>query len=104
MAAVIYGGPVSARNTVRPTLAGTQFPHPNLVDHPLITPDVQFALLTAVDETGDASLGDLADAIPEHPQPISAVLALVDAGLLAIDLVSAFGASCRVWRIGPALR
>lgn len=102
MAEAIYGGPVSARNTVGATQAGPQLPHPNLVVHPLITPDVQVALLTAVDETGDASLGDLADAIPAHPQPISAVLALVDAGLLAIDLVSAFDAACRVWRIDTA--
>ncbi|CAA2136889.1 hypothetical protein [Methylobacterium bullatum] len=102
MAEAIYGGPVSARNTVRPTLTGPQLPHHDIVVHPLITPDVQVALLAAVDETGDACLGDLADAIPAHPQPISAVLALVDAGLLAIDLFSAFDASCRVWRIDPA--
>lgn len=99
MAEAIYGGPLSARNVVQPTLAGPQFPHPDLVVHPLITPDVQVALLAAVDETGDACLGDLADAIPAHLQPISAVLALVDAGVLAIDLASAFDASCRVWRI-----
>ncbi|KAA0121726.1 hypothetical protein CIW48_22435 [Methylobacterium sp. P1-11] len=102
MAEAIYGGPMSARNTVRATLAGPSLPHPDLVVHPLITPDVQVALLAAVDETGDACLGDLADAIPAHPQPISAVLALVDAGLLAIDVVSPFDASCRVWRIDPA--
>lgn len=102
MAASIYGGLVSARNASRPTLAGPQFPHPHLVDHPLLTPEVQAALFAAMDGTGESTLSDLADAIPEHPQPISAVLALVDAGLLALDLVAAFDASCRVWRIGPA--
>ncbi len=80
MAEAIYGRPVSARNTARPTLAGPPIPHPDLVVHPLINPDVQVALLAAVDETGDACLGDLANVIPAHPQPISAVLALVDAG------------------------
>jgi hypothetical protein len=102
MAKAIYGGHMSARNTVRPTPAGSAPPHPDLVLHPLITPDLQVALLAAVDETGDSCLGRLADAIPAHPQPISAVLALVDAGLLAMDLVSAFDASCRVWRIDTA--
>lgn len=102
MAEAIYGGRMSACNTVRPTLAGSTRPHSDLVVHPLITPEVQVTLLAAVDETGDASLGDLADAIAPHPQPISAILALVDAGVLAIDLVSAFDASCRVWRISPA--
>lgn len=99
MAGTIYGAAAPARNLFRPVPAGGGHAHPDLVDHPLITPDVQLALLAAVDETGDAALGDLAFAIPDHPQPISAVIALVDAGLLGIDLASAFDASCRVWRL-----
>ncbi|TXN22870.1 hypothetical protein [Methylobacterium sp. WL9] len=98
MAEIIYGAAMPVRNLVRHMPAGGLQAHPDLVDHPLITPDVQLMLLAAVEETGDAALGDLASAIPDHPQPISAVIALVDAGLLGIDMVSAFDASCRVWR------
>ncbi|MCJ2096690.1 MULTISPECIES: hypothetical protein [unclassified Methylobacterium] len=99
MAETIYGAAASVCNLGRPTRAGRARPHPDFVDHPLITPDVQVRLLAAVDETGDAALSDLAFAIPDHPQPISAVLALVDAGILGIDLASVFDASCRVWRL-----
>ncbi|GAB6842895.1 hypothetical protein HNR00_005067 [Methylorubrum rhodinum] len=102
MAKAIYGGPVSACNTILTMPTGSASLLPDTVSHPLITPYVQIALLAALNGTGGSSLGDLADAIPAHPQPISAVLALVDAGLLGIDLVSAFDASCRVWRNPPA--
>lgn len=100
MAEAIYGGPVPAGKTARTVLADPVPPHPDLVLHPLVGPDVQIALLAAVDAAGGASLGALAEAIPGHDRPISAVLALVDAGLLALDCASPFDASCRVWRTG----
>jgi hypothetical protein len=66
--------------------------------HPELTPEIRDALLAAVDRAGIAGIGELAAAIPHHPRPISAVLALVDTGLLALDLQSGFDASLRVWR------
>ena len=72
--------------------------HPGLIEHPDLTPEVQVALLAAVDEAVITELGDLASVIPDHPRPISAVLALVDAGLLALDLQAGFDASLSVWR------
>ena len=98
MAAAIYGGLVPACNTVRPFRAGHDASHPDLVDHPHLTPEVQVALLAAIEETGDASLGDLAGAVPGCERPISAVLALVDAGILILDVAAPFDASCRVRR------
>jgi len=84
--------PASAGAPPVPPGSGTAAVHPGL------TPEVQVALLTAVDEAVIAELGDLAGVIPDHPRPISAVLALVDAGLLALDLQAGFDASLRVWR------
>jgi hypothetical protein len=65
-----------------------------------VTPDDLVAIMTALEESGGTrEIGDLAWAIPHCPRPISAILALVDAGLLAIDLEGAFDASTRVTRI-----
>jgi hypothetical protein len=94
--------PVSDLSRARLPLADSQNAgprHPGLVDHPLVTPEVQFALLAAVDETACAELGDLVDAIPDHPQPLSAVLALVDAGLIGLEFNAPFDRHLRVWRI-----
>ena len=99
MATAIYGGPLSARNGDPAVFSTPTLAHPGLVAHPLITAEVQVCLLATIDETGDATLDDLARAIPDHDRPVSAVLALVDAGVLGIDLAAPFDASCRVWRL-----
>lgn len=101
MAVQDSGDCVADRNLFSPSpqhVADQSPLHPGIVRHPLLTPDVQVALLTAMDETGDASLTDLADAIPDHPRPISAVLAMIDAGLAEFDLTSPFDAHIRISR------
>jgi hypothetical protein len=90
--------PASAGAPPVPPGSGPTAVHPGLIEHPDLTPEVQVALLAAVDEAVIAELGDLACVIPDHPRPISAVLALVDAGLLALDLQAGFDASLSVWR------
>jgi hypothetical protein len=40
--------------------------HPGLNEHPDLTPEVQVALLAAVDEAVIAELGDLAGVIPDY--------------------------------------
>lgn len=65
-----------------------------------VTPDEHIAIMAALEETGGVrEIGDLAEAIPRCPRPISAVFALADAGLLAIDLAAPFDAATRVARI-----
>ena len=67
---------------------------------PGVTPEEHLAILAALEETGGVrEIGDLAEAVPGCQRPISAVLALVDAGLLAIDLAAPFDAATRVARI-----
>lgn len=65
-----------------------------------VSPDEIVAILAALDETGGTrEIGDLALAIPACPRPISAILALVDAGRLAIDPLAPFDAQMQVTRI-----
>jgi len=64
-------------------------------------PDVRAILLEAVGIAGVVRLGDLVGAIPGHPQPLSAVLSLVDQGLLGIDLGAPFDPDLGLWRLRP---
>lgn len=66
-----------------------------------VSPDDLVAVMTALDEFGGVrEIGELAEAIPGCTRPISAILALVDAGLLAIDCEAHFDASTQVTRVG----
>ncbi|MGV3575224.1 MAG: hypothetical protein ACO1O4_08840 [Devosia sp.] len=56
-----------------------------LVQHPALSPSDQVQILSVVDATGSASLGDIVAELPGHGQAVSAVLALVSAGVLAMD-------------------
>jgi hypothetical protein len=65
-----------------------------------VAPDEIVAILASLDETGGTrEIGDLARAIPACRRPISAILALVDAGRLAIDPLAPFDAQMQVTRI-----
>ncbi|HEX2172023.1 MAG TPA: hypothetical protein VHL09_06215 [Dehalococcoidia bacterium] len=64
-------------------------------------PDVRAILLAAAGTADVVRLGDLVDAVPDHPQPLSAVLALVDQGLLGIDLEAPFDPDLGLWRLRP---
>jgi hypothetical protein len=115
MADAVYGGPAPAckcdcdltpvaappvpRNPAaphRPAPHGLN--HPGLVRHPLITPDVQVRLLQAADAEAGVTLGDLVAAIPDHPRPVAAILALIEAGWLMEELRAPFDANLRIWR------
>ena len=65
---------------------------PRIVDgvvvHPLLTASDQVVILAVIDETGSASVGDVAAVLPDHPDPVGAVLAMVAAGVLDADVKS----------------
>lgn len=64
-----------------------------------VTPEVRTALLCAADQNGGViDLDSLVAAIPDHPQPLCAILSLVDAGVLALDATAPFGGDLRLWR------
>lgn len=58
--------------------------HPGLVAHPLVTPGVQVQILSVVDATGSASIGDLIAALPEHADPVGAIFALITNTVLQV--------------------
>ncbi|MBU1334474.1 MAG: hypothetical protein KJ944_11730 [Alphaproteobacteria bacterium] len=58
--------------------------HPGLVGHALLTPSVQVQILSVVDATGSASIGDIIAELPGHTDPVGAVFALITAGVLAV--------------------
>jgi hypothetical protein len=72
--------------------------HPGLVMHPFVSPEDQVAILAAVNEAVVVELGDLVAALPHHPRPITAILALIEAGLLAVDFRAPFDSNVRIWR------
>lgn len=58
--------------------------HPGLVVHPLVSPGIQVQILSVVDATGDATIGDIIAELPGHPDPVGAIFALAAAGVLAV--------------------
>src|SRR5690606_22042613 len=56
---------------------------PGLVNDPLVDEDAQVTILSRLDETGSAALGELAALLVDHPKPVKAVLQLVRHGLLS---------------------
>ncbi|MGP9819359.1 hypothetical protein ACTZWW_05035 [Salinarimonas sp. NSM] len=65
-----------------------------------VTPDEFVAIIAALEEEGGTrTLGDLALAIPASARPISAILALADAGVVVFDAAAPFDAMIQVTRI-----
>lgn len=56
-----------------------------LVQHELLSGSTQLTILRIVDESGSASLGDIALGLGDHPDATGAVLVMVDLGILVID-------------------
>ena len=56
-----------------------------LVQHPLVSAPTQITILQVVDETGSATIGDIIAELPDHPDPVSAVLVMVELKILVIE-------------------
>jgi len=56
-----------------------------LVQHPLVSASTQITILRIVDDTGSATIGDIIAELPDHPDPVSAVLVMVELKILVID-------------------
>jgi len=67
---------------------------------PGVCPDEVVAVLSALDAFGEQlELGDLVTAISWHPRPVAVILAMRDAGYLALDSAAPFDAHLRVYRV-----
>ena len=67
------------------------------------TAAVRSRLLGARGVDGRATADVLVRAVPDHPHPLSAVMALVDEGLLEMDRSAAFGAETKFRRTAPRI-
>jgi hypothetical protein len=84
-----FSGPTAVRNPLFPTSdvlcpSGSEFVHPGLVSNAMLTPSVQVQILSVVDETGSASIGQIIDELPGHPDPVGAIFALINADVLTV--------------------
>lgn len=88
---------MASSSSIRTNVRSKSFPHaiaadllPQILDgvvqHEHVSPAVQIRILEIVDDTGSASIGDIADGMPEHSNVPGAVLALVAAGVLTLGL------------------
>jgi len=78
-------------------------PVPNgVVQHVLVTAGAQVHVLSIVDETGSAEIGDIAAEMVGHPDPCGTIIALVEAGILNLELKDdILDARAIVRRAGP---
>ena len=82
-------GPAAARKPLSPAhdvlgLSRSDLMHTGLVSHPMLTPSVQVQILSIVDVTGSASIGDIINELPGHADPVGAIFALIAANVLVV--------------------
>ncbi|MBD2747307.1 hypothetical protein IC232_11450 [Microvirga sp. BT688] len=104
-------GPSAASTTLTSNDVGRVSPLPAAMLSPMGSPDgvtqpdhdsdARATLLAVASQANVVTLADLVSAIPNYPQPLSAVLALVDRGFFGVDLESPFGPDLLFWRLRP---
>lgn len=100
MADAICSGGVPAIKSFSSSTVLTNMPAlaiAGLVGHPALSPEVQVAILSVIDETGSATLGDIIESVT-HPLSCTAALALVEAGVLDIEPVAVIDGNTRLTR------
>jgi hypothetical protein len=96
MVASIYATVAPARNhAVDPTSSARQ---PALG----LDASARTVILAAAALVPTNTLSHLVSLIPDHPSPLGAVMALVDEGLLGLDLQAPFGGEIELWRCPAA--
>lgn len=102
-------GHAVARNPLFPPANGhgptdSGLVHPGLVAHALVSPGVQVQILSVIDATGSASIGDIIAELPGHEDPVGAIFALIAAGVLMIvspGIIDAHSTVARTTGSGP---
>jgi hypothetical protein len=92
-------------------VAGKSYPfHPHteapsliggLVHHALVSPSVQVQILSVVDVTGSATVGDIIAELPGHPDPVGAIVVMVRLNILVVEVRGTLDASTVVRRADP---
>jgi len=68
-----------------------------LAADPQVSPALAAFVLAILAEVGHAALDELCACLPWHPQPAAAILALVRAGQLRLDLTQPLSGATQVW-------
>ncbi len=82
-------------HTEAPSLIG------GLVHHALVSPSVQVQILSVVDATGSASVGEIIAELPGHPDPVGAIMVMVRLNILLVEVLGTLDASTVVRRADP---
>ena len=72
-----------------------------LVQHYLVSASVQVRILSIVDETGSATVGDIVAELPDHPDPAGAIVVMIRLGILVAEVRGVFDAHTVVRRADP---
>jgi len=72
-----------------------------LVTDTRVSPDFQIGVLSRIDETGSATIGDLAGLFAGYTRPVAAIVAMAEAGVVAIEPVPVIDANTTVIRRQP---
>lgn len=90
---------------------GKSYPHPfqtetpplidGLVQHALVSPSIQVQILSIVDATGSATIGDIVVELPNHPDPVGAIMGMVGLNILVLDVDGVLDANTTVRRADP---
>lgn len=72
-----------------------------LVQHVLVTASVQVQILSIVDQTGTASVADIVDELPGHPDPVGAIQVMVELNILVLDVNGVLDGNTIVRRADP---
>lgn len=62
---------------------------------------MQVRILSIIDETGSAAVGEIVDALPGHPDPVGAVAVMIRLGILVAELRGVLDANTVVRRADP---
>ncbi|MCF1742049.1 hypothetical protein [Paradevosia shaoguanensis] len=72
-----------------------------LIQHPLVSASTQVKILEVVDDTGSASVADIIAELPDHPDPVSAILVMVELRILVLEVDGVVDANTVVRRADP---
>jgi len=56
------------------------------VRHFLMSPTIQVRILSIIDEAGSATVGDVMEGLPGHPDPVGALEVMIDLGILVAEV------------------
>ena len=104
------GGATTPRvSRIRPRWRGGSVPNVQFLDSDgdagaLLPSRFDDALFGKLDFAGVMSVDALVRSIPDHPRPLCSILAMIEAGAIAMDCSTAFDGDTQLWCLDTAPR